>query len=230
MQLFKDAIALVRENMALFFGIVAVPLAFSSLAAFFAPAENTGVVDPTEWGLYAVLFLIGFILNIFMGIAMVKALDNRALTVKGAYSAAVPYFFKYLGASFLSGFLMLIGFILLIVPGIILSVWFAFVFFILVLENAGIVESLKRSREYVRGHWWETFGRLVTMTVVTLLVVFLISLPVAFLLGEVGSMIYEIVMNILVVPVLFAYLYFMYLDIKGGTVAAPAPMATPSVQ
>lgn len=222
-QLVKDSVAMVRENAMLFFGIVALPFALTTITTFFMPPENTGVVEAGDWGVYMALSVVGFVLNILMGIAIVKALDNRALTIKGAYSAALPFFLPYIGLTIVSGLVLMVGFILFIVPGIILSVWFAFAFLVLVLENTGIIDSMKRSREYVRGRWWAVFGRLMFMTLVAILWSILVGIVSTMLPGVILSGIMEIVLMVLIAPVVFAYIYLMYQDVKGGvTVAIPA--------
>jgi hypothetical protein len=48
-------------------------------------------------------------------------------------------------------------------------VWFALAPPILVLEQRGVIASLRRSAEIVRGRWWRTFGVLFLSLVITLL-------------------------------------------------------------
>ncbi|GAB2872007.1 hypothetical protein GCM10027176_86910 [Actinoallomurus bryophytorum] len=48
-------------------------------------------------------------------------------------------------------------------------VWFALAPPILVLERRGVIASLRRSAEVVRGRWWRTFGVLFLSLVITLL-------------------------------------------------------------
>jgi hypothetical protein len=54
----------------------------------------------------------------------------------------------------------LIGFILLIIPGIIFVATFGFYGFVIAQrgDGVGILESLQRSHELTRGHRWELFG------------------------------------------------------------------------
>lgn len=52
------------------------------------------------------------------------------------------------------------GFLLAVVPGIIFSVWFFFAPFILFAEGTGGMDAVLKSREYVRGNWFDVFVRL----------------------------------------------------------------------
>jgi hypothetical protein len=53
---------------------------------------------------------------------------------------------------------MVVGFVLLIVPGMWVSVAFALCFPAILVERLGPVSSLRRSARLVRGRWWATFG------------------------------------------------------------------------
>ena len=68
-----------------------------------------------------------------------------------------------------------IGFILLIVPGLILLTWWLLIVPVIVLEGRSATESFGRSRELVRGHGWNVFG-LIVLTVVILIVAGIIFL------------------------------------------------------
>ena len=60
----------------------------------------------------------------------------------------------------LYGFIIAGGYLLLIIPGVIFTVWFAFAQFIMPGENVHGMEALLKSREYVRGHWLDVALRL----------------------------------------------------------------------
>lgn len=49
-----------------------------------------------------------------------------------------------------------LGFVLLIIPGVILSLSLFFYSYCILLEGDGIVESLKHSRQLVKNNWWRT--------------------------------------------------------------------------
>jgi hypothetical protein len=51
-----------------------------------------------------------------------------------------------------------IGFLLLWVPGIWLAVMFSMTVQVMALEGTGVVDSLRRSFDLVRGRWWPTAG------------------------------------------------------------------------
>jgi len=62
-------------------------------------------------------------------------------------------------------------------------VWFALAAPILIMEQRGVMASLRRSAEIVRGRWWRTFGVLVLSQVIAVLAGFLV-LPMPFAVVE----------------------------------------------
>lgn len=222
-QLFKEAFDIMSRNIFLFLGIMLVPVILSFLAGLFGPTpaeQSIGIgYSPT----YMILTLVSAIMNVFMGIAIILAIQNNGLKVVEAYQQAAPFFLRYIGMSIVMSVLLFIGFLLLIVPGVILSVWFAFSTFVLVLERAGIVESLKKSREYVRGRWWAVFGRIMLLALVMIVLSIVISgLSVLVPFGTLGTSLVTAI-TMLLAPFAVIYMYLIYQDLKGGSSATAAP-------
>ncbi|HVM84997.1 MAG TPA: hypothetical protein VMW18_13995 [Candidatus Binatia bacterium] len=93
-----------------------------------------------------------------------------------------------------------IGSMLLLIPGIILSLmWWVFVPAI-VVENAGITDSLGRSSSLTSGHRWGIFGLLFLVGVAQGLVGF-----VAGLIGSIGGTVLSQILDILVTVVFIAF-------------------------
>lgn len=229
-QLLNDSLSLLKDNLGLFFGIIMIPVVLSVLVSIFEPAQDTGVVDAMEWFVFAGLTLLTAIVNVFMGIALILALNNRSLSVKEAYSGATAFFWRYLGLSILTSIIITVGFILLIIPGVLLSVWLTFATFILVLERTKIVEAMKKSREYVRGRWWGVFGRLVAGSFMALLILAILFAVVRLL--DVDILVENMIMtfiSMLLAPVVVGYMYLMYQDLKGGPAIPAATPVTPEV-
>ncbi|MEX0913162.1 MAG: YciC family protein [Candidatus Paceibacterota bacterium] len=226
-QLLKDSFAIFTEKPALFVGIMLIPIILSILVVLFEPPQNAVMFSVTDWIVFSLLSLVMIVVNVLMGAALILAIDNRSLTVPGAYKAAMPFFWRYLGLSILMGLILLVGFILLIIPGVILSVWFAFATMVLILERSGIVGSLRRSREYVKGKWWGVFGRILVAILFAVLAMIVIVAIASFIPGGylTGSVLSNIA-SFIVAPVMLGYMYLMYQDIKGGQVVDPVPSFT----
>lgn len=71
---------------------------------------------------------------------------------------------------FIVGISVFIGLLLFVVPGIYLAVALFPAIAVLFLENKGAAATFARSRELVRGRWWEVFGVLVVLVVFSVIV------------------------------------------------------------
>jgi zinc-ribbon domain len=68
--------------------------------------------------------------------------------------------------SIVVGTIVVLGFIALVIPGIILAIMFALSFPVLLIENKGVLDSMGRSRELVRNRWLKTFGTFLVFAII----------------------------------------------------------------
>jgi hypothetical protein len=87
-----------------------------------------------------------------------------------------PVLLPLIGVSILFAVGLLIGFVLFIIPGLILLVIWAVVAPVTVLEQPGVFRAFGRSRELVKGHGWTVFGVIVLVVVAVIVVSLLISI------------------------------------------------------
>lgn len=96
-------------------------------------------------------------------------------------------FWKFLGASILVGLTIGIGFVLLIVPGLIAAVFFMFTTFIVIDKELGPIEAMKESMRIGHGYRWPLLGFICVLALimlagaVALLVGVLVAMPVTSL-------------------------------------------------
>jgi hypothetical protein len=93
---------------------------------------------------------------------------GRALAVRDAFSAGGSRWGSVFSARFRSGLFVLVGLVLVIVPGVIWLVRYSLVDEVATLEGAGrAAQTMDRSRALVRGHGWKVFwAGLVSLLVV----------------------------------------------------------------
>src|SRR6266508_3646115 len=120
--------------------------------------------------LTAALTWLGAILAAFVSLvavfwlqaALVKAVDDvrdgRAdLSLGETFAAAREHLGAVVVAGILAAIGIVLGLILLIVPGLVLMTWWAVIVPTIVLENRRAGKSFTRSRELVRGYGWGLF-------------------------------------------------------------------------
>ena len=110
---------------------------------------------------------------------------KRDHSVRDLLRSVEPVFWRLLGVSLLFGLGVAIGFVLLIIPGLILIVIWAVVAPVMVLERPGVFAAFGRSRELVRGNGWNVFGVLVVVFVAVVAVSLVVGLATSSL-GSVG--------------------------------------------
>lgn len=136
---------------------------------------------------FVVTLAIGVSLRIGMTRFFLNADDGKGrfkdlFTMGGVFTA---YFVAYICLSTIT----LIGLILLIVPGVILSLIYFFVPTLIVDKNMGVIESFKESAAITKGHRWHLLGFLVVsilvnfVGVLVLVVGLLLTIPMTFFAG-----------------------------------------------
>jgi hypothetical protein len=126
-----------------------------------------------ELGLVALLALIALaalaiygLIRSAISLIILDQVSNIQGTHQWASSLNIKRIIKYIWTVILQGLLIGLGFICLIVPGVILAVWFSQTRFVFVNENLSGMAALRRSREYVKGYWWQVVGRSIAGNIV----------------------------------------------------------------
>lgn len=114
------------------------------------------------------LALVVFVLYLMLGLAYIYiglAKDNKT-SVSEIWKTTKKNFTKYLGFMIVTAIFLILLYILLIIPGIIFTVYWAFAVFIFLNEKKKITASLKESKALVKGRWWKTFGYIILLTII----------------------------------------------------------------
>jgi hypothetical protein len=106
--------------------------------------------DPVRFGWP--LTILQFLLQYWLTREMLSRLDRRS-----ARAGGIGTFFL---GSLLSGIGILLGIVLLVVPGLVLMVRWSAVGPIILAERVGATEALAKSWDATRGHSWPIFGAL----------------------------------------------------------------------
>ena len=183
-------IFLKKKNFIYFLKIQAflLPLAFISLVwslILTFKAENLAQslsTNPVFMFSSVLLNLLNAVIYLFVTVASIEAIrrvsENSSLSVQEAFLVAKAKAWKFLLIGILKGAILLIGFLLLIIPGIIFSVWFAFSGMEIVLNKTGVKESLLKSKALVIGRFWPVLGKLFVIGIfVTVLQIIFTILP-----------------------------------------------------
>lgn len=122
---------------------------------------------------------------------------------------------------------IVIGFVLVIVPGLILITVWSVAAPVVVLERPGVLAALGRSRELVRGNGWQVFGVIFVLFFLVIIVSSGIEVA-ADSAGTAAGIIARVILGILTAPIsalAAAVLYFDLRAVSGEGAPAGAPGA-----
>lgn len=217
-EIIKNSIALVNERRAFFFSIMLIPAVISFIAGILPIlGENSVLVVLT-----LVLSLVAGIIGVFAGIAVLIGFKEEKLADwKAAYKQSTKWFWSVTWLNILVGVVVLVGTILLIVPGIYLYICFAFSGAFLIMENKRGWDAAQASKELVKGYWWAVLGRFIVIGLYLALAILVFTMAFGFIavllgsiLGTVVVQLISLVVNIILVPYLSAMMFTMYKNLK----------------
>lgn len=192
---FDTTLNFIKQNYGAILKPLLIVIPVILLAVYLQPNTSDIQIDyENPWATYAQLltfkfFLSNFLIWVSLFIVVLyttcymaeyaKSADEKVNTANvwpKVFASILPVF----AASILYSILMIVGFVLCIIPGIILAVYLYFYMYVYIVEDRGVVDSLQRSYELVRGNWWVTFGYLVVFGIISLILSFIFAIPTLF--------------------------------------------------
>lgn len=110
-----------------------------------------------------ILFVVAIFLALWFAMSMIFYVSRNSEGLSAAMHYALRRVHSYLWIAILADLIVQFGNMLLIIPGIVFAVWFSFSAFVLAQEDTRGLNALLKSKEYVRGKWWQVFGTLIVL-------------------------------------------------------------------
>ena len=185
-----------------------------------------------SWALGTVGVFIGLIFSLFgtflLQAALVKAVqdvrDGRVdLSLGQTVSAVLPFLGSVAIASILASIGIGIGFVLIIVPGLILLTIWSLIVPEIVIGGSGAMESFGRSYRAVRGYAWNVFGTYVLVFLILIVGEIVLSLILSALPAGWRSFISSLVSDTLVSPFIAAVITLIYYRLTTAHGGQPEP-------
>lgn len=160
---------------------------------------------PAFMALIVLVNLAFVVVSLWVDLTAIKGsfevLRGSRRNVKVIFSETWKKVWPFALLSILSGLIIGGGMILLIIPGIIFTVWYSFAKFVFVDKKTGIMDSLRKSKELVKGRFWSVLGRILVIGIFTILV----SAILTVLPYNLGSVIGQLFGGLLILPSLLLY-------------------------
>ncbi len=156
------AVNLYFRNFGLLFGIMAVSQVINQINYVIWAGTMQGTVYVPAFVYTPVYYLVN-LLTMAVGtgavtIAISSRYLGREITILQSYRIALRKLWTLLGARIVAGLLVGLGFMLLVIPGILLAVAFSLITPVVMLEDASAGTSRERSRELTAGFRWQIFA------------------------------------------------------------------------
>ncbi len=214
----SNTLQIYAKNFRVLFLTMIIPVVPLSIIVF--------LVTVAGWAGQHVLLLreiVEFLVLTFVTAPITVAVSDYCLGndpgVRRSYTRLTAVFWKFIGTFLLVATLEIIGFILLVIPGIILSVLFLFSMTLVPLERRGGIDALKRSIALGKDYRWRNFGVIFLAYLIFLTGMFVIGLILGFieafivteselakyLISEIGRYIALIFAPIGVIPIVLLY-------------------------
>lgn len=147
--------------------------------------------------------------------------DHNALQL---LRAVTPVLGQLIIVGIVTGILEGIGFVLILVPGLILMTIWSVVAPVVVVENPGGLRSLGRSRDLVRGNGPQVFGVIIVLVIGVYVASALIDAAAASAPSGVHIVV-RVVVGILAAPISALAAAVLYFELRGQAPREPVPLA-----
>ncbi len=218
----------------------------STLSQIFSTyGQQAGVLLPLAFGIYLVvaivtaisagsflLALVAYVLSLVAGflyqgtvVSLVRDVQDgrRDSSVGQLLEETWPVVLPLIGAGVLAGIGIVIGFFLLIVPGLILLTIWSVIAPVIVVERSGAIDAFGRSRALVKGNGWQVFGVIVVVYLIVLIAAFVLS-AIAIGISDSVAMraLFSLIASTLTAPIAALSASVIYFNLIALQAAAPA--------
>lgn len=183
------------------------------------------IAADSGWFLQLIANVYQIVASVWLAGTIVKIVED--VEADGVVDASVgelfglvaPRLFALFLLSIVVGILVTIGFIFLIIPGIILTLMWIVSTPAMMVENKGVFDSMSRSSELTKENRWRILGIGLLILIAYIVVAIIIGILAAItpILGIIGG----IALLIAVYPylaIIVSVLYFNLVEVKGGHV------------
>jgi hypothetical protein len=229
-----DVGGVIRRVFAIYVDQAPVLMPAAAVVFVFTGVLST-VLTRADSGLRLLALLIGLIATtLFTGMVVELVADvqdgRRDSSPRQLLRAVTPVLGQLLFVAIVAAFLVLLGFLLLIVPGLVLITLWSVTAPVVVLERPPGLRALGRSRELVRGNGWQVFGVILVLDVLVAVVAGAIDAG-AETAGTGAGIVVSVIVGVLAAPISALAASVLYFDL-GGTrpsalAGAPEPQPNP---
>jgi hypothetical protein len=185
----------------------------------------TGIISALLLTASAALALVALIISLvattlFTGMVVELVSDvqdgRRDASPGQLLRAATPVIGQLILVGIVAAIGIVIGFVLIIIPGLILITVWSVAAPVVVLENPGVFAALRRSRELVRGSGWQVFAVIAVLYIMVGVVSLLIE-GIAESAGSGVGIVVRVIVGVLTAPLSALAASVLYFELRGAS-------------
>lgn len=192
-QLFKPSWEAIKLNLSSFLILVVLPFLYFFFGGLLMGATSTATntsssLEASDVGIGVTFFVyiaVGAVISVILAPALaylsIKSVRGVKVEPMEAVKAGLGYFWRYIGLSIVVGVIIVIGFLLLIVPGVIMMRRYLLSVYYLIDRDLSISEAMKQSADESKKYSGSIYGIIGVFVVTSLLSI------VPFIGGIVGA-------------------------------------------
>jgi hypothetical protein len=177
-------------------GVAYLPtLLLTKGAEFAASGSGAGIATAALGGF--LLLVLSIVSQAVIVHAAFQDMRGRPIRLGESISVGLGRFFPIIGLAIVMAILVGIGFVLLVIPGLILlTMWFVGTP-VCVVERKGPLASLGRSSELTKGHRWKIFGLMLLLILISAVISPLIDVAFLAVAGLAATFVVSLIWNAL---------------------------------
>jgi len=227
MQTQLDVGEVVRKVFRIYVDQAAVLMPAAAVVFVFTELVGGVLITNRSAGLELLAALIVLVATtLFTGMVVELVADvrdgRRDATTAQLLRAVSPVFWMLVGVGFVAAIGIVLGFVLLVVPGLILLTIWSVAAPVVVLERPGVFAALARSRQLVRGHGMQVFGVIVVLILFVRVLASIIDAVAESSSSGVGIVV-RVVVGVLTAPLSALAAAVLYFELGGSAPAANLP-------
>lgn len=208
-ELFKQTWSFYKKNWLVFAPILGISL---------LPSVIANVLFNPKSFQFLLLSVIGLVVNIWASTAAFYILKQLVEgsprgNISDTFRNSAPHIVPFLLTGIVTGLIIAGGLLLLIIPGIIFLVWGFASAYVYIFEGRKYLDAFKRSKELVKGYWWDVFVRIMLLILV---IAAINSVFNSFGLNQTIEIrtLASALVSIIVTPFALYYAYLIYKDLR----------------
>lgn len=203
---------------------VAIFVAFELFVEYYKKVAGAQL-SVTFFLVILMLFMVAAV--ILGGMALIKTIESPSTAIDDVYAFALDRFGSYCWVAILTTILILLGSILLIIPGIAIAGYVWMSCYVVLFEDVRGMNAVKRSYAYMKGNWFAVFFRFLGFGILFLIGIVCISIFLAVVISPLSMAVWgpatsndivsELIgyfVSVFTTPFTIIYVYFIYTDLK----------------